>query len=103
MCAVSGRPVCQQKHYGAQGLVVLDTPGLNALGAEPELTLNTLANAQVILFVLAADTGVTKTDLEVWTNHVNTVKGNSHLVALNKIDTLWDELHDEAAAAKRSR
>lgn len=83
-----------------QGLVVLDTPGLNALGVEPELTLNTLANAQAILFVLAADTGVTKTDLEVWTNHVNTVKGNSHLIALNKIDILWDELHDEASVAK---
>lgn len=83
-----------------QGLVVLDTPGLNALGVEPELTLNTLANAQAILFVLAADTGVTKTDLEVWTDHVNTVKGNSHLIALNKIDILWDELHDEAAVAK---
>jgi hypothetical protein len=83
-----------------QGLVVLDTPGLNALGVEPELTLNTLANAQAILFVLAADTGVTKTDLEVWTNHVKTVKGNSHLIALNKIDILWDELHDDAAAAK---
>jgi hypothetical protein len=83
-----------------QGLVVIDTPGLNALGVEPELTLNTLANAQAILFVLAADTGVTKTDLEVWTNHVNTVKGNSHLIALNKIDILWDELHDAAAVAK---
>jgi len=83
-----------------QGLVVLDTPGLNALGAEPELTLNILANAQAILFVLAADAGVTKTDLEVWTNHVNTVKGNSHLVALNKIDVLWDEMHDEASIAK---
>lgn len=83
-----------------QGLVVLDTPGLNALGVEPELTLNTLANAQAILFVLAADTGVTRTDLEVWSNHVNTVKGNSHLIALNKIDILWDELHDEAAVAK---
>ena len=83
-----------------QGLVVLDTPGLNALGVEPELTLNTLANAQVILFVLAADAGVTKTDLEVWTNHVNAVKGNAHLVALNKIDILWDELHDDDAIAK---
>ena len=83
-----------------QGLVVLDTPGLNALGVEPELTLNTLANAQAILFVLAADTGVTKTDLAVWTDHVNTVKGNSHLVALNKIDVLWDELHDADAIAK---
>jgi len=83
-----------------QGLVVLDTPGLNALGVEPELTLNTLANAQAILFVLAADTGVTKTDLAVWTDHVNTVKGNAHLIALNKIDVLWDELHDVDAVAK---
>ena len=83
-----------------QGLVILDTPGLNALGTEPELTLNTLPNAQAIIFVLAADAGVTKTDLEVWNSHVNTVKGNSHLIALNKIDILWDELHDEAAIAK---
>jgi Dynamin family len=83
-----------------QGLVVLDTPGLNALGVEPELTLNTLANAQAILFVLAADAGVTKTDLEVWSNHVNTLKGNPHLVALNKIDILWDELHEATAVAK---
>ncbi|MCR4345995.1 MAG: dynamin family protein [Sulfuricaulis sp.] len=83
-----------------QGLVVLDTPGLNALGAEPELTLNTLPGAQAILFLLAADAGVTKTDLEVWTNHVNTVRGNTQLVALNKIDILWDELHDDAAVAK---
>jgi Dynamin family len=83
-----------------QGLVVLDTPGLNALGLEPELTLNTLANAQAIVFVLAADTGVTKTDLAVWTDHVNTVKGNTHIVALNKIDVLWDELHDDEAIAK---
>ncbi|MHB8623683.1 MAG: dynamin family protein [Sulfuricaulis sp.] len=83
-----------------QGLVVLDTPGLNALGVEPELTLSTLPNAQAILFVLAADTGVTKTDLEVWNNHVSTVKGNAHLVALNKIDVLWDELHNEDSIAK---
>jgi hypothetical protein len=83
-----------------QGLVVLDTPGLNALGVEPELTLNTLANAQAILFVLAADTGVTKTDLTVWTDHVGTIKGNTHIVALNKIDVLWDELHDNDAISK---
>ena len=83
-----------------QGLAVLDTPGLNALGHEPELTLNTLPNAQAILFVLAADTGVTKTDLEVWTNHVNAIKGNTHLVVLNKIDILWDELQQDAAISK---
>ena len=50
-----------------QGLVILDTPGLNAIGTEPELTLNLLPNAHAVLFVLAADAGVTKTDLEVWT------------------------------------
>lgn len=83
-----------------QGLVVLDTPGLNSLGVEPELTFTTLPNAQAILFVLAADAGVTKTDLEVWKSHVNNVRGNPHLVALNKIDILWDELHDVAAVEK---
>ncbi len=83
-----------------QGLVVLDTPGLNALGVEPELTFTTLPNAQAILFVLAADAGVTKTDMEVWKSHVNNIRGNPHLVALNKIDILWDELHDDAAVEK---
>ncbi|HEY5683294.1 MAG TPA: dynamin family protein [Sulfuricaulis sp.] len=83
-----------------QGLVVLDTPGLNALGVEPELTFTTLPNAQAILFVLSADAGVTKTDLDVWKSHVNNVRGNPHLVALNKIDILWDELRDDAAVEK---
>ncbi len=83
-----------------QGLVVLDTPGLNALGTEPELTLSMLPNALAVLFVLAADAGVTKTDLEVWNNHVCPTrrnKGQGLLVALNKIDALWDELSNETA------
>jgi len=80
-----------------QGLVVLDTPGLNALGAEPELTLNMLPKAHAILFVLAADTGVTKTDMEIWKNHVSAAghqNSEGRIVVLNKIDTLWDELQD---------
>ncbi|MHB8536030.1 MAG: dynamin family protein [Sulfuricaulis sp.] len=83
-----------------QGLVVLDTPGLNALGTEPELTLSMLPNAQAVIFVLAADAGVTKTDLEVWNSHVCPAKihkGPGRLVALNKIDALWDELNNAAA------
>ncbi|MEK7223772.1 MAG: dynamin family protein [Pseudomonadota bacterium] len=83
-----------------RGLVVLDTPGLNALGTEPELTLSMLPGAQAVLFVLAADTGVTKTDLEVWTSHVCPTRGSraeGRLVALNKIDTLWDELSNDTA------
>ena len=45
-----------------QGLVVLDTPGLNAIGAEPELTLSLLPTAHATVFILGADTGVTKSD-----------------------------------------
>ena len=41
-----------------KGLVILDTPGLNAIGTEPELTLNLLPNSHAVLFVLAVDTGV---------------------------------------------
>jgi len=73
-----------------QGLVILDTPGLNALGAEPELTLSTLPNAHAILFVLAADTGVTQSEITVWRDHIASSKGR--LVVLNKVDGLWDDL-----------
>jgi len=78
-----------------QGLVILDTPGLNAIGTEPELTLNLLPNAHAILFILAADAGVTKTDIEVWRNHLvgeNPATREGRLVILNKIDGLWDDL-----------
>jgi len=80
-----------------QGLVVLDTPGLNALGTEPELTMSMLPRAQAVLFLLGADTGVTKSDLEVWQKHIRTARGaagNGCIAVLNKIDTLWDELRD---------
>lgn len=80
-----------------RGLVVLDTPGLNALGAEPELTLKMLPDAHALIFVLAADAGVTRSDLEVWNKHVICARGvNSagRFVVLNKIDILWDELQD---------
>jgi hypothetical protein len=53
-----------------RGLVVIDTPGLNAIGAEPELTLGLLPTAHAIVFVLAADTGVTKSDLAIWRDHL---------------------------------
>jgi predicted GTPase len=80
-----------------RGLVILDTPGLNALGSEPELTLNLLPSAHAVLFILAADAGVTKTDIEVWHDHLANGKGGAskgRLIVLNKIDGLWDELRD---------
>ena len=89
-----------------QGLVVLDTPGLNAVGAEPELTLSQLPNAQAILFVLAADTGVTKSDLEVWKRDLggdDPQQKATRLVVLNKIDSLWDGLKSKTAIAAEIR
>ena len=81
-----------------QGLVILDTPGLNAIGTEPELTLNMLPNAHAVLFLLAADTGVTRSDIEIWRQYIAPVQGASRarLVVLNKIDGLWDELKTPA-------
>ncbi len=73
------------------GLVVLDTPGLNALGTEPELTLSMIPNAHAILFLLAIDTGVTKSDLEVWQKYVQPA-ATRRIAVLNKIDLMWDEL-----------
>jgi Dynamin family len=73
------------------GLSVLDTPGLNALGLEPELTLSTLPNAQAVLFLLGIDTGVTKSDLEIWERYVK-VSQPAKIAVLNKIDLMWDEL-----------
>jgi len=88
-----------------QGLVILDTPGLNAIGTEPELTLNLIPNAHAVLFILAAETGVTKSDIDVWRTHIGA--GPGRMVVLNKIDALWDELRTprdiEAAIARQQQ
>ncbi|NTU50676.1 MAG: dynamin family protein, partial [Desulfobulbaceae bacterium] len=80
-----------------EGLAIIDTPGLNALGTEPELTLNILPGAQAIVFVLAADTGVTKSDMEMWLTHICRAHGEKTqglAVVMNKIDAMWDDLDD---------
>ena len=74
-----------------QGLVVLDTPGLNAIGAEPELTLSLLPSAHATVFILGADTGVTKSDLAIWRDHLG-AQAPTRFVVLNKIDSLVDPL-----------
>lgn len=74
-----------------RGLVVLDTPGLNAIGTEPELTLGLLPQAHATVFILGADTGVTKSDLDIWRDHLSG-PALARYVVLNKIDTLADPL-----------
>jgi len=78
-----------------QGLCILDTPGLNALGSEPELTLKLLPQVQAIVFLLSADTGVTASDMKVWEDYIQKIENKDEMglfAVLNKIDTLWDEL-----------
>jgi predicted GTPase len=84
-----------------QGLVILDTPGLNAIGTEPELTLNLLPNAHAVLFILAVDTGVTQSDLQVWRDFIVPAGGSDRFrfAVLNKIDSLWDGMRDEEQIA----
>ena len=78
-----------------RGLCILDTPGLNALGSEPELTLKLLPQAQAIVFLLGADTGVTASDMAIWEDYIQNLERDNALgtfAVLNKVDTLWDEL-----------
>jgi hypothetical protein len=81
----------------AHGLVILDTPGLNAIGTEPELTLDLLPNAHAVLFVLALDTGVSRSDVQMWRDYIQPASGRElcRFAVLNKIDTLWDGLRTD--------
>ena len=83
----------------AMGLTILDTPGLAALGTEPELTMHRLQEADAVVFVLSADTGTTGADLDLWHEHVEPMEGLGHTryVVLNKIDRLRDGVQDRNA------
>lgn len=85
-----------------KGLTILDTPGLNALGAEPELTLNMLHTAQAVVFLIAADTGVTKSDLGIWCDHIAKTSKQGRAVVLNKIDTFWDDILSSEAEYRQA-
>jgi hypothetical protein len=77
------------------GLIVLDTPGLNTLGTEPELTVNVIPNAHAVIFLLATDSGVTKSDMQIWTQYIRS-RASRKLAVLNKIDILWDDMKSKA-------
>ena len=52
-----------------------------------------------MLFILAADAGVTQSDLAIWQEHIALPgrRKRGRLVVLNKIDSMWDELKSPAA------
>lgn len=85
-----------------KGLNILDTPGLNALGSEPELTISMIPKAQAVIFLLSADTGVTASDMEIWNQYIATEDADhraGRFAVLNKIDVLWDDLQGEKYTA----
>ncbi len=80
------------------GLRVIDTPGFNTVGSEPELIFNLLPSAHAVLFLLGADVGATSSDMSAWNDYVRAYQDHDRtrvIVALNKIDTLWGGLQDE--------
>jgi len=77
------------------GLTILDTPGSTRWERRPELTLSVIPNAHAVMYLLATDTGVTRSDLEIWQRHVHR-HANYHVAVLNKIDMLWDELKSDS-------
>ena len=81
-----------------QGLAILDTPGHNTMGAEPEIAMHRVPDAAAIVFMLGTDTGVTATDRELWSEQIEPIEGldKSCFVVLNKIDGLRDGLKPES-------
>ena len=82
------------------GLRILDTPGLNALGNEPELTLSTLQQADAVIFLLAADSGLSYSDITIWQDHLKGLRAaqqqSNTIALLNKVDVLWDNMDESA-------
>ena len=80
------------------GLVVIDTPGLAALTAEPEFSRENIPAADAVIVVLDASQGVTKPDLAIWKEKLGGSRnfrerekdesGQARIVVLNKIDRL---------------
>ncbi|MBL8516306.1 MAG: dynamin family protein [Betaproteobacteria bacterium] len=91
------------------GLVVIDTPGLSALAAEPELSRKRLPQCDCVVFVMDSTQGLTKPDLTLWRDYLGgkptygrapEAPPQSRLVAVNKIDTLYDSAASDTDALR---
>src|SRR5258706_2633852 len=93
------------------GLVIIDTPGLAALSAEPELARERIPRADALLLVLDATEGVTKPDLAIWKDHLGGARNirereldestQARMIVLNKIDELQLETQHDPADTNR--
>lgn len=89
------------------GLVVIDTPGLSALAAEPDLSRKRLPQCDCVVFVMDGTQGLLKPDLTIWRDYLGgkptygrapEAPPQSRLVAVNKIDALYEEAPSDADA-----
>ncbi len=76
----------------ATGLAILDTPGLNVLGHEPELTYAILPTVDSVIYLLSADIGASRSDQANWESHLGHLVKHSKIAVMNKIDALNDGL-----------
>lgn len=91
------------------GLVVIDTPGLSALAAEPDLSRKRLPQCDCVVFVMDGSQGLTKPDQTIWRDYLGgkptygrapEAPPQSRLVAINKIDALYDAAPSDADALR---
>jgi hypothetical protein len=80
------------------GLIIIDTPSLDKLNAEPELMLNSIPNSDAAVFITGADIGVTQNDASIWNEFIRN-KIRHQFVLLNKIDVLWDKQKSKQSLA----
>ncbi len=80
------------KHpFLAAGLAFIDTPGINAPGVEADLAAAVLPEADAVLYLLSAETGVSASDYQLWSQKIAPASTQYHtglFALLNKIDIL---------------
>ena len=93
------------------GLVVIDTPGVSVLTAEPEFSRENIPAADAVIVVLDAAEGITKPDLAIWKENLGGSRNfrerekdesnQARIVVMNKIDRLMVEGQADIKEADR--
>jgi hypothetical protein len=93
------------------GLVVIDTPGVSVLTAEPEFRRETISAADAVIVVLDAVEGITKPELAIWKEKLGGSRNfrerekdesnQARIVVINKIDRLLPDGEVDARQADR--
>ncbi|MCA3002562.1 MAG: dynamin family protein [Burkholderiales bacterium] len=83
------------------GLVVVDTPGISVLTAEPEFSREHIPAADAVFVVLDAAEGITKSDLAIWRETLGRSRNfrerkkdesnQARIIVVNKIDRLTSQ------------